>query len=74
MGGRLQAFLPQWEKMTSLYIWNLVSNGYEIEFAEAPPRRYFVVDIPKNPVKALAMKNLVQDLILLKSGYRLKVE
>lgn len=64
VGGRLQKFLPLWANITkNPFVLDLIAQGYRIELLNLPPERYCITNLPKDTTKALAMKNLLGDLI-----------
>lgn len=72
MGGRLGAFLPQWEEISSSQ-FNLrtIKEGYYLEFSSSPPNRFYTTRLPKNRGKARGLMSAITDLR--KQGVIIKV-
>ena len=65
VGGRLQRFAPEWEKVTSdRWVLAVIRHGYRLEFTASPPSLGTPREttIPREPAKAWALRQEVKAL------------
>ncbi|XP_041427028.1 uncharacterized protein LOC121396278 [Xenopus laevis] len=63
-GGRLCRFADSWKNLTQdAWVHKVVSQGYHLEFASLPPRRFFMSRYPQGHQKAQALHDAISKLI-----------
>lgn len=61
VGGRLGAFLPQWESVTSnKFVLGIVKRG--LSFSSPPPHRLLVTELPRCTEKVSALLSSLEEL------------
>ncbi|XP_040181102.1 enolase-phosphatase E1 isoform X1 [Rana temporaria] len=51
----------RWPKVP--FVKNIIAQGYNLEFSECPPSRFYVAALPRDQEKSSAMTSLLKDLI-----------
>ncbi|XP_041437518.1 uncharacterized protein LOC121399818 [Xenopus laevis] len=63
-GGRLCRFADSWKNLTQdVWVHEVVSQGYHLEFASLPPCRFFMSRYPQGHQKAQALHDAIGKLI-----------